>query len=240
MSYSRLAPLSLGLISRWCPARVKQAAAEHEDEELASTRLSLELGNAGLQSSPCSSSSSEAGQQQPHFFLYTDSEKDMLCNQSKLLDATWYVQALDALLDISGMGWCISNDENDTPRYLPSICNTPRYLPGDEKKLNATYINLAVLKMRLQQPETSEQPEPSCAASDAVGTPAATPRCSPQAEINNKVMSVDYNQHRTDIVSADAVSSHNGSVFIVVTGSLTTADGGVYQRFMQSSFLAAT
>ncbi|KAM0873132.1 hypothetical protein ACQ4PT_038269 [Festuca glaucescens] len=198
MSYSRLAPLSLGLISRWCPARVKQAAAEHEDEELASTRLSLELGNAGLQSSPCSSSSSEAGQQQPHFFLYTDSEKDMLCNQSKLLDATWYVQALDALLDIS----------------------------GDEKKLNATYINLAVLKMVIVSSAGQLEHDPNTD--------------SQHHEINNKVMSVDYNQHRTDIVSADAVSSHNGSVFIVVTGSLTTADGGVYQRFMQSSFLAAT
>ncbi|XP_047085090.1 G-box-binding factor 1-like [Lolium rigidum] len=42
----------------------QQAATEHEeDEELASTRLSLELGNVGLQSSPCSSSSSGAGQQ---------------------------------------------------------------------------------------------------------------------------------------------------------------------------------
>lgn len=33
-------------------------AAEHEDEELASTRLSLELGKVGIQSSSCSSSSS--------------------------------------------------------------------------------------------------------------------------------------------------------------------------------------
>ncbi|XP_047087302.1 G-box-binding factor 1-like [Lolium rigidum] len=42
----------------------QQAATEHEeDEEMASTRLSLELGNVGLQSSPCSSSSSGAGQQ---------------------------------------------------------------------------------------------------------------------------------------------------------------------------------
>ncbi|KAM0914878.1 hypothetical protein ACQ4PT_011223 [Festuca glaucescens] len=39
----------------------QQAATEHEEEEeLASTRLSLELGNVGLQSSPCSSG---AGQQ---------------------------------------------------------------------------------------------------------------------------------------------------------------------------------
>jgi hypothetical protein len=43
---------------------LQQAATEHEeDEEMASTRLSLELGNVGLQSSPCSSSSSGAGQQ---------------------------------------------------------------------------------------------------------------------------------------------------------------------------------
>ncbi|KAM0863601.1 hypothetical protein ACQ4PT_044505 [Festuca glaucescens] len=51
-------------------------------------------------------------------------------------------------------------------------------------------------------------------------------------------MSVDYNQHRTDIVSTDAVSSHNGGVFIVVTGSLTTEADGVCQRFTQSFFLA--
>uniref|UniRef100_A0ACD5X0W3 Uncharacterized protein n=1 Tax=Avena sativa TaxID=4498 RepID=A0ACD5X0W3_AVESA len=46
-------------------AAVPQATTEHEDEELASTRLSLELGNVGIQSSPCSSSSSGAGQHQP-------------------------------------------------------------------------------------------------------------------------------------------------------------------------------
>ena len=46
-------------------APAAQAAMEHEDEELASTRLSLELGNVGIQSSPCSSSSSGAGQQPP-------------------------------------------------------------------------------------------------------------------------------------------------------------------------------
>jgi hypothetical protein len=38
---------------------------EQDDEELASTRLSLELGIVGIQSSPCSSSSSGAGQQPP-------------------------------------------------------------------------------------------------------------------------------------------------------------------------------
>lgn len=36
-----------------------------EDEELASTRLSLELGKVGIQSSPCSSSSS-AGHHHHH------------------------------------------------------------------------------------------------------------------------------------------------------------------------------
>ncbi|KAL6640806.1 hypothetical protein ACP70R_021929 [Stipagrostis hirtigluma subsp. patula] len=48
------------------PARHHQAtAAEREEEELASTRLSLELGKVGIQSSPCSSSSSAGGLPQP-------------------------------------------------------------------------------------------------------------------------------------------------------------------------------
>ncbi|KAF7043418.1 hypothetical protein CFC21_052779 [Triticum aestivum] len=50
---------------RHAAAPAAQAAMEQEDEELASTRLSLELGNVGIQSSPCSSSSSGAGQQPP-------------------------------------------------------------------------------------------------------------------------------------------------------------------------------
>ncbi|TVT98102.1 hypothetical protein EJB05_56614, partial [Eragrostis curvula] len=45
--------------------QASSAAAEREDEELASTRLSLELGKVGIhQSSPCSSGSSGAGH--PH------------------------------------------------------------------------------------------------------------------------------------------------------------------------------
>ncbi|XP_044436584.1 nuclear transport factor 2-like [Triticum aestivum] len=48
---------------------------------------------------------------------------------------------------------------------------------------------------------------------------------------------MDFNKYLTKIDTADAVSSHNGGTLIVVTGSLTTADG-FCTNFTQSFFLA--
>lgn len=48
---------------------------------------------------------------------------------------------------------------------------------------------------------------------------------------------MDFGKYLTEIKTADVVSSHNGGVLIVVTGSLTMADD-VRQNFTQSFFLA--
>ncbi|XP_037462541.1 nuclear transport factor 2-like [Triticum dicoccoides] len=48
---------------------------------------------------------------------------------------------------------------------------------------------------------------------------------------------MDFGEYLTDIETADAVSSHNGGMLIIVTGPLTTVDD-VCQNFMQSLFLA--
>ncbi|KAL5204963.1 hypothetical protein ABZP36_009834 [Zizania latifolia] len=60
------APVASGLqrLILLCAARCQQAASasdEHEDEEITSTRLSLELGKVGIQSSPPCSTNSTAG-----------------------------------------------------------------------------------------------------------------------------------------------------------------------------------
>jgi hypothetical protein len=55
--------------------------------------------------------------------------------------------------------------------------------------------------------------------------------------INAKIMSMDLNKYSTKIDTADAVSSHNDSVLIVVTGSFSS-DNDVCLRFTQTFFLA--
>uniref|UniRef100_A0A8R7V712 NTF2 domain-containing protein n=1 Tax=Triticum urartu TaxID=4572 RepID=A0A8R7V712_TRIUA len=59
----------------------------------------------------------------------------------------------------------------------------------------------------------------------------------PLSYINKSLISIDFSKYLTEIDTADAVSSHNGGTLIVVTGSLTTADG-VCTKFTQSFFLA--
>ncbi|KAL6853914.1 hypothetical protein ACP4OV_019943 [Aristida adscensionis] len=56
-------------------------------------------------------------------------------------------------------------------------------------------------------------------------------------DINEKIMSMDFRNYLTEIETADAQLSHKDGVLIVVTGSLTSAEG-VCRRFTQSFFLA--
>ncbi|XP_044436150.1 nuclear transport factor 2-like [Triticum aestivum] len=56
-------------------------------------------------------------------------------------------------------------------------------------------------------------------------------------EINKTLISMDFGKYLMEIETADAMSSHNGGMLIVVTGSLTMVDD-VCQNFTQSFFLA--
>ncbi|KAF3431663.1 hypothetical protein FNV43_RR26395 [Rhamnella rubrinervis] len=55
--------------------------------------------------------------------------------------------------------------------------------------------------------------------------------------INEKILSLDYGKLSADITTVDAQDSHNGGVFVLVTGYLTGKDN-LRRKFCQSFFLA--
>ncbi|XP_061360343.1 nuclear transport factor 2-like [Gastrolobium bilobum] len=57
------------------------------------------------------------------------------------------------------------------------------------------------------------------------------------AEINRKILSLDYTSFRVEILSADAQPSYKDGVMVVVTGCLTGRDN-LKRKFTQSFFLA--
>ncbi|KAL5987872.1 hypothetical protein ACLOJK_035628 [Asimina triloba] len=56
-------------------------------------------------------------------------------------------------------------------------------------------------------------------------------------EINDKIVSLGYNDIKAEIKTADAQDSHNGGVIVLVTGCLTGKDN-VKRKFTQTFFLA--